>query len=189
MVPILNKWKVQSRNASPIQDVTINQLINQSLYGDVERFLPPIVFRSLLYLDSGDQGSERCSRESLTGTVVLLRGEDSSNQLSAFSSWPWSAAPSASCSLVSWVEVAVLGRSSGCWDGSTTVAPRLLLQPMTGPQHSSCSADGGGSRRSSGVEDVRRNLVVLEDPQVLKTSVAAGDPALVCGAFTHYGNC
>lgn len=113
------------------------------------------------------------------------------------------------------MEVAVLGRSSGCWDGSTTVAPRLLLQPMTGTEHSVCSDDVGGSRGSLGVEDVRRNLVVpgdqehvsrilvvpvdqehvsrnlvvvLEDLQVLKTSVAACDPPLVGGAFTLYGN-
>lgn len=51
-------------------------------------------------------------------------------ELAVFSSWALSAAPPVSSVDASLVEAAVFGLSCGVSEGSTTVLPRLVLQPM-----------------------------------------------------------
>ena len=61
----------------------------------------------------------------------MMRGKDDTQlELSAFSSLSFSVVPLASSAGASLVEVAVFGLSSGFSEGSTTVVPRLVLQPM-----------------------------------------------------------
>lgn len=75
--------------------------------------------------------------EYMTCTRFLLRVEfelsckgGTQLELSVFSSWTLSAAPPVPSVDASLVEAAVFGLSSGFSEGSTTVLPRLVLQPM-----------------------------------------------------------